>query len=280
MPPPKDPVKREEALRHYREAAQKRVQNPEWQNNHKLAMQNRALNPEWMRENKERSQKLAQDPEWIYNHGEAMRRLTQDPEWISKNKSTGRKNAQNPEWQHNIQKRSQNPEWIRKQKKAAQSRIQDSMWQCNNMEGRWGGFWYGAVRYAESPRYCEVWAPPLWKRIDEAQNYQSILSGKTKSDNLDRNGKPRALSRHHVYYQKKACCEWNEDVNGYYAWIDIGTKSVPRWYKHYISGDPNKFVLLTTSEHMKTATDKLKWIKIFEDLIETKLGGICYLPKS
>lgn len=142
------------------------------------------------------------------------------------------------------------------------------------VEGHVGGFWYGNVRYSNPPKYCELWCPDLWNRIDEAQNYQSILSGKTKFDNGG-----RVLSRHHVYYQKKACCEWDEDANGYYAWVDVGTLNISHRVKYYIPGDPNKFVLLTSQEHGMVKKNKLKWIKIFEDLIETKLNGICYLPK-
>jgi len=142
-----------------------------------------------------------------------------------------------------------------------------------NIEFHIGGIWYGNVKYYDNP-YCELWCPDLWHRIDEAQNYQSILSGKTKVENGG-----RALSRHHVYWQPKACCEWDEDAQGYYAMINIGTVGKSNWYKHYIRGDPNKFVLLTVSEHQLVKKDKLKWIKLFEELIETKLGGICYLPK-
>jgi len=138
-----------------------------------------------------------------------------------------------------------------------------------------GGFWYGNVKYNDPSKYCELWCPDLWHRIDGAQNYQSILSGKTKFENGGRN-----LSRHHVYWQPKACCEWDEDVQGYYVWIDIGTPNHPNVIKYYINGDPNKFVLLTISEHMMIRRDKLKWIGIFEDLIKTKLGGVCYLPKE
>lgn len=148
------------------------------------------------------------------------------------------------------------------------------------VESKLGGFWYGNVRYPDPPKYCELWCPDLWHRIDEAQNYQSILSGKTKADNLDRHGKTRALSRHHIYYQKKACCEWDEDINGYYAWIDIGTRKKPNKVKYYIPGDPNRFVLLTAQEHRMISKDKTGWIKILEELIETKLGGVCYLPKD
>jgi len=142
------------------------------------------------------------------------------------------------------------------------------------VEPKIGGFWYGNVRYRDPPRYCELWCPDLWHRIDEAQNYQSILSGKTKENNGG-----RALSRHHVYWQPRACCEWDKDICGYYAWIEVGTKKHPNKVKYYIEGDPNKFVLLTMGEHKMISKDKLKWIKIFEDLIKTKLNGVCYLPK-
>ncbi len=138
-----------------------------------------------------------------------------------------------------------------------------------------GGFWYGSVKYHDKKRiYCELWNRDLWDRIDICWGYKSVLSGKTKADNHN-----RALSRHHVYWQPKACCGWDEDTQGYYAWINIGSNRYPKWYKHYIKGDPNKFVLLTNSEHQKCSKDKLKWIKIFEDIID-KHGGKCYFTKE
>lgn len=143
-----------------------------------------------------------------------------------------------------------------------------------------GGIWYGNVPNDRRVHYCELWVPNLLTRIDIAQNYRSILSNKTKEDNKDHNGKPRSLTRHHVYWQPKACCEWDEDAQGYYAWINIESKRKPNWYKYYIDGDPNKFVLLTDSEHGMIKRDKLKWIKIFEELIKTNLNGKCYLTKE
>jgi len=144
-----------------------------------------------------------------------------------------------------------------------------------------GGFWYGSVVDVERKKYCECWNSDLWERIDEAQGYKSIISDKTREDNGG-----RALSRHHVYWQEKACCVWDEDVKGYYAMINIGTNGKPEMYKYYINGSPNKFVLLTREEHgmvagnKKLGTSKLTWIKVLEDLIETKLGGKCYYTKE
>ena len=46
-----------------------------------------------------------------------------------------------------------------------------------------------------------------------------------------------------------------------------------------INGDPNKFVTLTSDENTAVNYDKVKWIKIFEDIIE-KNDGKCYLTKE
>jgi hypothetical protein len=123
--------------------------------------------------------------------------------------------------------------------------------------------WYGGVKYIDRPKYCELWNEDLKCRIRAFFGDVSVLSGKTKSDNGNRN-----MSCHHVYYQKKACCEWDEDVQGYYAIIDN--------QKYYIKGDPNKFVTLTAGENRSVEKDKLKWVKIFEDIIENEYGGKCY----
>ena len=284
MPAPKDPIKYKEYCRKRKEIAQRLYQNPEYRRKNKEAMQKRAKDPEYQHIQKEAIRKRSQNPKWKHNHKKAMQKRALDPKWLHENKEMCQKRSSTQKWIDNNKKvgreNAQNPEWKRKHKKAVQKLAQDLKWQLKQKEGKLGGFWYGNVRYPDRPRYCNVWGAPFWRRIDEAQNYQSILSGKTKEDNIGRDGKPRALSRHHVYWQKKACCEWDEDARGYYAWIDIGTPKKPNRIKYYIPGDPNKFVLLTMSEHDMVKKDKLKWIKTFEDLIETKLGGVCYLPKD
>jgi hypothetical protein len=221
--------------------------NPEWKRKNKEAAQKRSQNPEWKRKNKEAIQKRFQNSEYRNRNKEMLQNLTQDPEWKRKNKEAA-------------QKRSQNLKWRDNQIIGAQKRIQNPEWQLNSTESRVGGFCIQNIRYSDRLYYCELWCPDLWLRIDKAQNYKSILSEKTKDDIIYLDGKTRALFRHHVYWQKKACCVWDEDAQGYYAWINIGTPK-----------KPNK---------IKYSKDKLKWIKIFEDLIETKLGGICYIPKD
>ena len=309
MSPPKDPVKREiwltnirkrsqnpEWIRNHKEGIHKSSQTPEWIQHHKEAMVKngknpertrkivekakvRSQNPEWMRESKERNQKLSLDPEWLRKTKEGSQRRSLNPDYLRENKERNQKLSKDPEWirktTEGVQKRALNIEWRSNLKVGAQKRSNSPIWRLNHMEGLVGGFWYGNVRYPRDGDYCGLWCKDLWDRIDAAQNYQSILSGKTRYDNDD-----HALDRHHVYWQKKACCEWDEDVQGYFCWVDVRTKKNPNKVKYYIRGDPNKFVLLTKEEHLMVRKDKLKWIKIFEELIESKLDGICYLPKE
>jgi hypothetical protein len=128
--------------------------------------------------------------------------------------------------------------------------------------------WYGGVKYNDykPPQYCIKWNANLRDRIRECWDHKSVFSGATKEDNNN-----RALCCHHVYYQKKACCEWDEDVRGYYCYIDGD--------RYDIKGDPNKFVTLTNAENTIVNFDKLKWVKVFEDIIERN-GGVCYTPKQ
>jgi hypothetical protein len=145
----------------------------------------------------------------------------------------------------------------------------------NKTESLIGGFWYGNVRYPGGKKYCELWDEDLKNRIRAYQNHRSILSKKTKLDNAG-----KQLTCHHVYWQEKACCEWSEDEQGYYAMINIGTAKRPNMYRHYVGEDPNKFVLVTAKEHGMLAKDKLTWIKRIEKLIEQKYEGKCFYTKE
>jgi len=151
--------------------------------------------------------------------------------------------------------------------------------QYKALESMVGGFWYGNVKYryinrGNGKRYCELWTEDLKERIRAYWGYASPLSNKTASENGGRN-----LSCHHIYYQEKACCEWDDDEKGYYAWINIATNKNPKQFKYYIEGDPNKFIPLTIPEHIETNHNRLKWIRLFEDIIDEQ-GGKCYFTKK
>jgi len=259
----------------------KRSLNPEWRRKNKEANQKNAKDPEWLRQNKAILERNIPGSSWRINQINGIKKNTSSNlEWRRKNKEANQKNAKDPEFilkkSNGIKKKyKEDLNYRNKMADAARKRAQDYNWLLKNTESRVGGFWYGNVNHGDRKQYCELWNRELWNRIDTFQEYKSILSGKMKEDNKGEN-----LTRHHVYYQPKACCEWDEDVNGYYVILNIGVKTKPIQYKYYIDGDPNKFVLLTRSEHSKVSKDKIRWIKLFENLIQIKYNGKCYYTKE
>jgi len=235
---------------------------------------------------------LSKNPEWLRKVTESARKRVLKPEWKEQNKIMLAERSKNSEWKEkcrNTFKRiSEDPILSQKRLNAMSDMYNDPVWYENHMIGQIGeGIWYGNKRLINwnnggyRKYYCELWNSNLWDRIDAAYDYKSILSGKTRFDNY----KYEYLSRHHLYWQEKACCIWDEDAQGYYAWINNGSKRNPEWIKYYIKGDPNKFVLLTRKEHgiirgkMGTERDKIYYIKLMEGLIEerAKEGKKCYL---
>lgn len=162
---------------------------------------------------------------------------------------------------------------------ATRTDAQAEEWALRNCEAHYEGFWYGAVRNDVGENlYCKKWNPYLKERIRAFWGYVSALSGKAETQVDKRSGRVHAISCHHVYYQKSACCFWDEDEKGYY--VNLNTKigrKYPNYERYYIpDGNPNKFVTLTKSEHRKTENNKIHWIKTFEKIIEDR-GGKCYL---
>ena len=152
-----------------------------------------------------------------------------------------------------------------------------------SVETNVGGFWYGNVRNDKKKqswerKYCELWNEDLKERIRAYWGYASVLSGLPETS-IHKDKTLRSISCHHIYYQPKACCVWDEDENGYYANVNIGTRKIPIIERYYIEGDPNKFVTLTAKEHTQTNKNKIRWIKTFEKLIEEQ-GGKCYFTKQ
>jgi len=145
-----------------------------------------------------------------------------------------------------------------------------------NTEIRVGGFWYGNVINDRGGSYCYKWNNYLRERIRAYWGNVSVLSGSPETC-VSCLGNPMAISCHHVYYQKSACCLWDEDEHGYYVNLNtVSSKKYPKWERYYIEdGNPNKFVTLTKHEHRKTETNKIRWIKLFEQIIEDR-GGKCF----
>ena len=262
----------------------KRWEDPEYRKIQTDKITVRMNNPETKDKIRKSVNKLYEDPEYVKHRRDGLEKMKSDP------KHTGR--AKN-------RIGSKNSKIVKACIYCGEPRIdypsnftiqQHKRYVCKKCfacseEKSGEGYWYGHhwLKGEEPKIYCELWNRSLWDRIDAAWDFKSAISGKTKFDN-----KNKHLDRHHVYWQEKACCIWDEDNNGYYANINLGTKAKPNIVKYYIRGDPNKFVLLTHNEHTmirgskKSGRDKIWWIKFFEDLIDQreKEGKKCYLSKE
>lgn len=159
------------------------------------------------------------------------------------------------------------------------SEFQAEQWRLKNTEAQVGGFWYGSViNDRGSNQYCYKWNAYLKERIRAYWGYVSALSGESETTIYKKTGTLSKISCHHVYYQKSACCIWDEDEKGYYVNLNtVVSKKHPIFERYYIEdGNPNKFVTLTKKEHRMVESNKLHWIKVFEQIIEDN-GGKCYL---
>jgi DNA-directed RNA polymerase subunit RPC12/RpoP len=279
---PSDFKQIKEEYRCYDCAMKKLHADPVWLENNKRANAKKLETPEYREhliEWAHNTHKIrSTHPTWNLHQAESTKILAKDPNWIKNNKIT-------------LNKIHNDLEIQRKIAESNRDRVDDPIYRERLLISITGeGIWYGnksLIRWNNGSYrkyYCALWNKNLWDRIDAAYDYRSILSGKTRFENYNQ----ESLTHHHLYWQEKACCEWDEDANGYYAWINNGTITTPEWIKYYIKGDPNKFVLLTRDEHgkirgnKKEGTDKIYYIKLMENLIEerAKEGKKCYLSKE
>jgi endogenous inhibitor of DNA gyrase (YacG/DUF329 family) len=124
--------------------------------------------------------------------------------------------------------------------------------------------------YTGGPKdYCEKWNLDFRRRIRAFFDYKCVECGTPQNEIL--------LHCHHVYYDKKACCAVNEDEK-YYS--NLGIKNNP--YSFEIIGDPNKFVALCQSCHLKCnpKKDREYWARHFEEIINNYFLGRSYFTKE
>lgn len=146
-----------------------------------------------------------------------------------KGKGTGKRNAMNTEI------------GIRNHRAA----ISSYEYRCKLVEGLLGGFWYGNIRYYDGPQYCEKWTAELRERVRAFFGYRCLECG------TPQNG--RKLSVHHVWYNKKSCCD------------DTPRSLVPLCQNHH---------------SVTTAGDHAYWSRHFQDIIDNEYGGRCWLTKE
>lgn len=138
-----------------------------------------------------------------------------------------------------------------------------------NVESKLGGFWYGNVIYGY-PKYCELFkdVKPRVRALQGDACCECKELPKTNQHPV-----------HHVFYEKRACCDYNED-GIYYS--NLNAKDHQR--KDYCIGEnPNYFVILCKKCHGKTNgsfENRVKWANHFKNFVDTKYNGKSYLSKE
>jgi hypothetical protein len=113
--------------------------------------------------------------------------------------------------------------------------------------------WQGGISFEP---YCPKFNKEFKERVRAWFNYQCSNCEEPQND--------KKHSVHHVYYNKKACCEQNE--NGEYIYNIDGEQVI-------VIGNPNKFVALCKSCHAKTNHNRVYWARYFEDIINNWYDG-------
>lgn len=264
---PKDPIKREEAIQKYRDAALQRFADPEnrkrfaEQQKHILSLQStrekmaKSAKARWdspiererrseisksIMSRKEIRDKISKsvteawkDPILKQKLCDAAKRKSNRPEYIAKF----------TEW---ARTRAKDKKVLKEMSERTKKQMQNEMIKGKLIESIVGGFWYGNVRYWGDELYCEKWTPELRERVRAMFGYICVECKipQTKITAL--------LSVHHVYYNKKMCCDTT----------------------------PRALVPLCKVCHSKTQSNKKYWSNHFQEIIDNQYGGRCWLTKE
>jgi len=143
---------------------------------------------------------------------------------------------------------------------------------AKNTEAQLGGFWYGNIRYPNRI-VCIKW-DDVNARVHAFFDNKCIVCGKAKEHG------GLAPAGHHVFYETKACCWYNDDDGVYYT--NLNAKDHKE--KDYLIGDnPNYFVLLCQSCHGKsngTFENRKKWADMLKKIVDEQYNGKCYYTKE
>lgn len=119
--------------------------------------------------------------------------------------------------------------------------------------------WQGGISFEP---YCPKFSKEFKERVRGWYNYQCSNCGQLQTE--------KKLCVHHVYYNKQACCEQNED--GEYSYNIEGEQI-------NVIGNPNKFVALCHCCHTKTNYNRVYWARYFEDIINNWYNGQSWLDE-
>lgn len=243
MPPPKDPIKREEwrsklsdAKKGERHPLFGKHQSDEWKHKQSTSKKGKYSGPDSFNFGKplmeSTRRKLSEINKGKHLSEETCKKISES----HKGKYTG-------ENSHNYGKRL-SEETRARISKANGGKSRSEEIRKERKESHVGGFWYGAVRYFDGPQYCEKWNEDLRERVRAFFGYRCVECG------APQNG--RKLAVHHVWYNKKACCD----------------------------DTPRSLVPLCISCHIKSNSNREYWSEHFQKIIDTKHDGICWLTST
>jgi len=290
---PKDPIKAKATREKMRQAQQRRVSDPaererrrrvasdimkdsknrqrisesikkkyesdeQYREKVKKAMEKRSENPKWKEMMVERNKRMGEQNKGRKRTNETKEKQKQSallswskltPEERKDRSKAAVEYHRTDEGRHklstNAKKQWGDPEFKRKISACIKQAYTYEM-RLNTVERNVGGFWYGSVP-GELPVYCELWTEELRERVREYFGRVCIECGQPEGE--------EKLQVHHVWYDKKICCNDN-----------------PR----------RALVPLCRSCHMKTTHKKNReyWSNRFQEMIDTYYGGKCWLTKE
>lgn len=267
MTMPKDEEKRKLTIQRISNAAKKRFENPEARKQMSLR-QKTILGRKDVREKMSASAKRRwSDPLLRKERAEITRRLMSDltirerisnsvkvawddPNYRERISNANKSRASTPEhiavftaWSR---ERSKDPNVLKMMSEATKRQMRNETLKTKFMESVVGGYWYGNVRYVDDFEYCYRWTREFRERVRAFFGFKCVECGKTEKNN------GRMLSVHHVYYNKKMCCD---DTRQY-------------------------LVSLCNHCHSKTRSDKEYWMTHFREIIDKYYGGKCWYTKD
>lgn len=138
--------------------------------------------------------------------------------------------------------------------------------------------WKGGVSFEP---YCTKFNDHLKERVREFFGRVCLLCGKHENENMEK------LSVHHVYAEKKACCEG--DICSIHEMDELRKlfpKEIARFGEQEFSDDEliriRMMVPLCRVCHLKTMSngDEEYYTRFFDNLIMEKYGGKCYYTEE
>jgi len=248
----KDPVKAEADRKKMSETLKKVKGTPQARKKQSNAMKKYYEDPEARKKTSETLKKVKGTPQARKKQSDAMKKYFEDPEARKKTSETLKKVKGTPQARKKqsdaMKKYFEDPETRKKRSevlKKSQGTPEARQKYSEVHKKRYvDQQWYGSVKYYDGPQYCEKWTNELKERVRAWFDHCCIECG------APQNG--MKLSVHHVWYNKKACCD----------------------------DTPRSLVPLCSSCHIKTNVNRDYWSNHFQEIIDTYYGGRCWMSRE